>query len=180
MCSSDLSPFVAEQHFSLLALLRCEIQAIDQHWSLRRVAVSLSDGAPDDSLARAFELVPIASGGGSEPAWPTPDPARWREFLGAALRDDLADDLAAIRYRQAQHLARELGRVDDYFEHYEQELVARSARTGSEATTLKWCRCRYTWRTVGTGVLHGCRATIASLHRFLSHVHPKQHKCAEG
>lgn len=132
-----VSPFVAENHFSLLTLLRCEIQAIDQHWSLRRVAVSLPDGALDNSLARTFELVPIASDGGGVPAWPVPDPARWRDFLRAALADDLVDDLATIRNRQAQHLVRELGRVDDYFEHYEQELVARSARTGSEATKVK-------------------------------------------
>ena len=131
------SPFVAENHFSLLALLRCEIQAIDQHWSLRRVAVSLPDGTPDDSLARAFDLVPIASSGGGDPDWPTPDPARWREILRAALADDLTTDLAAIRIRQSQHLARELGRVDNYFEHYEQELTARSARTGSQVTKLK-------------------------------------------
>src|SRR2546425_899071 len=30
------TPFVAELHYSLVALVRCEIQAIDQHWSLRR------------------------------------------------------------------------------------------------------------------------------------------------
>lgn len=130
------SPFVAEHHFSLLALLRCEIQAIDQHWSLRRVAVSLPDGAPDDSLAQAFDFVPVAAGG-NEMIWPTPDPSRWREFLRQALASDLTDDLATIRNRQAQHLARELGRVDDYFEHYEQELAARSVRTGSEVTRVK-------------------------------------------
>ena len=131
------SPFVAECHFSLLALMRCEIQAIDQHWSLRRVAVSLPDGAPDDSLAQSLDLAQAAPDTGSEIRWPTPDPARWREFLRGALAEDLAFDLAAIHDRQSHHLRRELDRVDDYFEHYELELAGRAAHTGNENTKLK-------------------------------------------
>jgi hypothetical protein len=130
------SPFVAERHFSLLALLRCEIQAIDQHWSLRRVAVSLPDGARDDSLAHSLDLAPIACDTG-DISWPSPEPARWREFLRAALEQDLAADVATIRDRQSQHLRRELDRVDDYFEHYELELAGRAARSGNENTKLK-------------------------------------------
>jgi hypothetical protein len=49
-------PFKEDLHFSLLALARCEIQAIDQHWSLHRVAVSLPGGEPDDSLAQEFSF----------------------------------------------------------------------------------------------------------------------------
>jgi len=131
------SPFVAECHFSLLALMRCEIQAIDQHWSLRRVAVSLPDGAPDDALAQSLDLAQVAPDTGREISWPTPDPMPWREFLRGVLEEDLAFDLAAIRDRQSHHLRRELDRVDDYFEHYEQELAARAARTGNENTKLK-------------------------------------------
>ena len=44
------APFQPDFHFTLLALVRCEIQAIDQHWSLHRVAVSLPDGELDDAL----------------------------------------------------------------------------------------------------------------------------------
>ena len=131
------SAFAAERHYSLLALMRCEIQAIEQHWSLRRVAVSLPDGAPDDAFAQALDLTQAATGGDDAIPWPATDPARWREFLRAALEEDLTTDLAAIRDRQSQHLRRELERVDDYFEHYEQELAARSARTGNEVTRLK-------------------------------------------
>lgn len=72
------SAFVAAHHFSLLALARCEIQAIDQHWSLRRLAVSLPDGAPDESLARALDFTGLADGVVSAPVWPSPDPDRWR------------------------------------------------------------------------------------------------------
>ena len=131
------APFVAAPHFSLLALLRCEIQAIDQHWSLRRVAVSLSDGTPDDALAQSLDLAQVAPDATGTLVWPAPDPARWRPLLGAALETELAADLAAIRARQAQHLGRELERVDDYFERYEQELAARAARNRNEATKLK-------------------------------------------
>jgi hypothetical protein len=131
------SPFVAERHHSLLALLRCEIQAIDQQWSLRRVAVSLADGAPDEALAEALNLAQIAADPDAANSWPATEPARWREFLRAALETDLAADLAAIRDRQAAHLRRELERVDDYFEHYEQELATRAGRTGNAGTKLK-------------------------------------------
>ena len=85
-------------HFSLLALVRCEIQAIDQHWSLRRLAVSLPDGAPDEALARALDLTRRRR---RQARWPATEPARWREFLRAALEADLAADLAAIRDRQS-------------------------------------------------------------------------------
>jgi hypothetical protein len=130
-------PFVAAHHFSLLALVRCEIQAIDQHWSLRRVAVSLADGASDDALAHAVGLTELNAHPPAEISWPTPEPARWRDFLREALERELAADLAAIRVRQELHLRRELDRVDDYFEHYEQELAARAARSGKETVKLK-------------------------------------------
>lgn len=131
------TPFQADWHFSLLALVRCEIQAIDQHWSLRRLAVSLSDGAPDDALAATLDLTGVERTSSAELQWPTPELTRWHEWLCAALETDLAADLAVIRERQAKHLRRELERVDDYFEHYEQELATRAARTGREATKLK-------------------------------------------
>lgn len=130
------SPFVADRHFSLLALLRCEIQAIDQHWSLRRIAISLPDGEVDDALARSFDLAQ-ATDGGVDIGWPGSEPTRWREMLCGAFEADLAADLTAIRERQSQYLRRDLDRVDDYFEHYEQELKARAARTGNKSTKLK-------------------------------------------
>jgi len=131
-----VSPFTAAHHFSLLALVRCEIQAIDQHWSLRRIAVSLADGAPDDALARAVGLAQVNTQTPDDVVWPAPAAARWREWLQAALQEDLTNDLAAIHTRQEHYLRRELDRVDDYFEHYEQELAARAAR-GRENTKVK-------------------------------------------
>ena len=39
-------------HFTIVALLRCEIQAIDQHWSLHQLALAWPGGESDDGLAR--------------------------------------------------------------------------------------------------------------------------------
>jgi hypothetical protein len=131
------SAFAATHHFSLLALVRCEVQAIDQHWSLRRAVVSLPDGAPDAGLAESLEFAESAQDVAPFVAWPSPDPARWRRFLHDALEAELAADLAAIRERQASHLRRELDRVDDYFDHYEAELSARAGRIRNESTKMK-------------------------------------------
>jgi hypothetical protein len=130
-------PFAATNHFSLLALVRCEIQAIDQHWSLRRVAVSLPDGAPDDVLAQSLELADVAADPAGPIDWPKPVPGSWQTSLQAAVERDLDADLAAVQSRQSRHLRRELDRVDDYFERYEQELSERAARTGSENAKSK-------------------------------------------
>ena len=46
------APFKADFHFSLIAVARCEIQAMDQHWSLHRLAISLPGGESDEALAR--------------------------------------------------------------------------------------------------------------------------------
>jgi hypothetical protein len=131
------SAFTAARHFSLLALLRCEVQAIDQHWSLHRVAVSLPEGAPDAALAQSLDFLESAGATAAPLAWPPSEPERWSSFLHAALEVDLEADLAAIRARQANHLRRELERVDDYFEHYETELAARAGRTRNESTRMK-------------------------------------------
>ena len=130
------TPFKAAFHFSLVALVRCEIQAIDQHWSLRRLAVALPEGEPDESLAHSLGLVqPEASP--QDVPWPRPEPARWMTFLRGALEMDLVDDLAAIRARQENYLRRELDRIDEYFQNYEGELSARAARSTSQNTKLK-------------------------------------------
>jgi len=131
------APFVRGYHFSLVALVRAELQAIDQHWSLRRIAVSLADGAPDEALAQAVDLVELDPQPADDITWPTIEPERWHHVLRNAWTQDLQADLAAVRSRQAQYLRRELERLDDYFEHYEQELAARAARTTNANTKLK-------------------------------------------
>ena len=131
------APFKRDSHFSLVALARCEIQAIDQHWSLHRLAVSLPDGKPDDSLAREFSFAQPDSDGGAAVAWPAPEPARWQTFLKVALEADLVTELADVRARQDNYLRRELDRIDEYFARYEHELTARAARSASQTAKIK-------------------------------------------
>ncbi|MGO8679002.1 MAG: hypothetical protein ACLQVX_24445 [Limisphaerales bacterium] len=130
------APFKPAFHFSVVALLRCEIQAIDQHWSLRRLALAVPNGEPDDSLAESIGLAQ-ADPSPQDIQWPKLDPERWKVFLRAALEADLADDLAAIRVRQENYLRRELDRIDEYFQAYEAELTARAARSASKTAKLK-------------------------------------------
>jgi len=131
------SAFQATHHFSLMALVRCEIQAIDQHWSLHRLAVALPGGEPDEALAAALDFAELSENPPIEIDWPACDAAQIRDGLSAALTEALADELNLIRRRQENYLRRELDRIHDYFTGYEQELTQRAARTHSENTKLK-------------------------------------------
>jgi hypothetical protein len=131
------TPLTAAHHFNLVALLRCEIQAIDQHWSLHRLALSLPEGAPEPELAAGLALAEADPQPPVEIAWPPPEPGSWAGFLAAALAPELAPELAPIRVRQQQYLRRELERIDDYFSRYELELTTRAARSSNEASRLK-------------------------------------------
>lgn len=129
--------FTPDFHFTLLALARCEIQAIDQHWLLHRVAVSLPGGELDDDLARKIGFHQAGGKAAAEIAWPTPDPASWSQLLQRALEHELADELARVRARQENSLRREWERIEDYFGNYERELSARAGRSSSENSKLK-------------------------------------------
>jgi hypothetical protein len=131
------APFKGDFHFSLVALARCEIQAIDQHWSLHRVAVSLPGGEPDDLLAREFSFARANPEIAAGMVWPAPEPARWQSFLRVALEEDLGAELAAVRTRQENYLRRELDRIEEYFATYEQELSARAVRSASQTAKMK-------------------------------------------
>lgn len=131
------APFKPGFHFSLVALARCELQAIDQHWSLHRVAVSLADGESDAHLAKEFGFHQAGGAAVCEIDWPAPDPAAWHTFLQHAFEHELADELARIRARQEHSLRREVERVDTYFEDYEHELAARAGRSANAQSKLK-------------------------------------------
>jgi hypothetical protein len=131
------SPFKAAFHFSLVALVRCEIQAIDQHWLLCRLAVSVPGGEPDESLAQQVSFAQADPDLAAEAAWPAPDPTRWEAWLRQAVEADLAPELATVRARQEHYLRRELDRIDEYFANYEHELAARAARSASGNAKLK-------------------------------------------
>lgn len=129
--------FAADWRYSLVAVVRCEIQAIEQHWSLHRLAISLPDGEPDDDLARNLDLLTLTTTGPDQNQWPPPVPEAWQTHLQRALETDLETDLAQIRQRQEHYLRRELERVDDYFENYLKELGGRLVRSRSAETKTK-------------------------------------------
>jgi hypothetical protein len=131
------SPFSLAHHFSLLALVRCEVQAIDQHWSLHRLALSLPDGARDDALAQSLDSASLATPPDTGCAWPACVAAEWGQMLSAALVEELQTELGSVRARQENGLRRELDRVDDYFQNYERELAARAARSSSETAKVR-------------------------------------------
>jgi hypothetical protein len=130
-------PFQPDFHFSLLALARCELQAIDQHWSLHRVAVSLPGGEMDENLA--YEIGFQLGGGGStsEIVWPASNPAAWHMLLQRAFENELADEATRVRARQEHSLRRELERIDNYFENYAHELAVRARRSSNDQSKLK-------------------------------------------
>jgi hypothetical protein len=131
------APFQPDFHFSLVALARCELQAIDQHWSLHRVAVSLPEGEADEPLAHELGFHLEGGAVASEIIWPAPDPAAWHLLLQRAFEYELADELTPIWARQEHSLRREVERVDDYFENYEHELAARAGRSANAQSKLK-------------------------------------------
>lgn len=131
------APFQPDFHFSLVALARCELQAIDQHWSLHRVAISLPDGEADEHLGQEFTFYGSGGETTSEIIWPAPDPAAWHALLQRAFEYELANELLRIRARQEHSLRREVERIDDYFENYAHELSARAGRTVNAQAKMK-------------------------------------------
>jgi hypothetical protein len=120
-------------HFSLVAVVRCEIQAIDQHWSLHRVAIALPGGEADDLLATDLPLLDLAPGD-LEVIWPETQLSRWWPLLCQAIEREIQPEVEPVRARQQQYLRRELERLDDYFAHYENELSQRTARAGAASS----------------------------------------------
>lgn len=127
----------ASWHFSALFLVRSEIQAIDQHWFLHRTALSLPDGTRDAALEANLGFVEAAAALADDVEWPAANPGAWSPMLAAALRDDLADELAAVRRRQEMYLQRELARIDAYFAGYEHELTTRRRRTPTASVKME-------------------------------------------
>jgi len=129
------TPFIRAHHFSLAALVRCEVQAIDQHWSLHRVAMALPGGRVDDSLARELGFARVDPSPPAGLVWPVPDPRGWTPLLRRAIELETETELKGLRARQESHLSRELARVDGYFAAYSLELTERARR--SKGSPLK-------------------------------------------
>ncbi len=131
------SAFQAAWHFSLLALVRCELQATDQHWFLHRLVLGLPDGRRDENLARDLSFATALPTPAPPVLWPAPAPAQWGAAIHAAVQAELEPDVAAIRQRQENYLRRELDRIDSYFQGYEQELRGRRQRRPGEEAKAK-------------------------------------------
>ena len=129
------APFQPAWHPSLIALVRCEIQAMDQHWSAHRLALNLATGEADDALAETFELSSVDPK--AQPEWPAPDPASWLPQLTRILEAELAPELTGIRSRQERYLQRELERINGYYDAYERELRGRRRASGSESGQVR-------------------------------------------
>jgi hypothetical protein len=131
------TPFQLDWHHSLVALVRSELQAIEQHWSVHRLAITLPGGDPDDHLAASFDLAEVEPRPNVPVAWPEPALQDWNTRLRAALVRELDRELGGLRARQERHLARELDRIEDYFDGYERELTERQRRAHSETARVK-------------------------------------------
>lgn len=122
-------------HFSLVTVVRCEIQAIDQHWSLHRIAMALPGGEADEGLARDIDLLELGAADEAVIPWPRVEPAQWWPLLRRQIEEEMGPDIEMVRRRQQQYLAREMERLDDYFAHYEQELAQRTSRAKTATAT---------------------------------------------
>ena len=117
------TPFVADWAFSILAAMRCEVQAIDQTWSYHRLGFSLPSGDQDGSLEFMLEQMVRLEEARLE--WPEPELGVLNQWIGRAIETELAPELSSIKERQQLYLRRELTRIDDYFENYCRELRSR-------------------------------------------------------
>lgn len=131
------APFRRIWHCSLASLVRCEIQAIDQHWSLHRMTLALPGGEFDESLAQGFDFAQADTQPAEPISWPAIDPAAWLPRLRTALEEDLRAELETIRARQERYLRRELERIDDYFRSYAADLEERQGRSQSDTSKAR-------------------------------------------
>ena len=147
-----VSPFVPAWSFSVLAAVRCEVQAIDQTWSYHRLAFTLPGGEPDSSLEFALEQMIRLEQKGLP--WPGLEVAALSQWIGRALETELAPELNRIKERQHLYLHRELTRIDDYFENYSRELRDRMSHQKKDEA-----KQRYADRLEATRVEHNRRRT---------------------
>jgi hypothetical protein len=133
-----VTPFVPDWVFSVVAAIRCEVQAIDQSWSSHRLAFTLPGGERDSSLEFALEQMNPVDPVGEKPDWPILDFAAVSDWVGRALRSELTPELTKIEERQELFLRRELTRIDEYFENYGRELSERLNRQRTEESTKRF------------------------------------------
>ena len=146
------TPFVTNWAFSILAAIRCEVQAIDQTWSYHRLGFSLPGGDQDGSLE--FMLEQMVQPEQTSLQWPELDLGILNQWIARAIESELAPELSKIKERQQLYLRRELNRIDDYFENYSGELRARMDHQKKEDA-----KQRYADRLEATQAEHRRRRT---------------------
>jgi hypothetical protein len=135
----DVTPFKPVWIYSVVASVRCEVQASDQSWSSHRLAFTLPAGERDASLEFALEQMSIVQT--VEVDWPALDLGLLSGWIGVTIRSELASELEKIKERQQTFLRRELNRIDEYFERYASELRERMERQHKEEA-IKRCADR--------------------------------------
>lgn len=150
--------------YSVVASLRCEIQASDQSWSSHRLAFTLPAGERDTSLEFGLEQMSIVKS--IEMDWPALDAGLLSDWVVTALRSELASELGRIKERQQLLLRRELNRIDEYFENYASELRERMGYQHKEEAIK-----RYADRLEATRLEHNRRRTD-QIERHTIHVIP--------
>jgi hypothetical protein len=159
-----LSPLTSHVHFSFVGVLRCEIQAVDQHWTQHRIAINLKTGGPDPHLAEQIGILEPWNASGPID-WPTYHQQNWKEALLRALEQETHSTIRSIRTRQLNYLQRELFRVDRFFRDYEAELTQRldRSRTASGRSKiedrLKAARSEHQNRRIDQIKRHSIRQT---------------------
>jgi hypothetical protein len=158
------APFVRTWIFSVVAAVRCEVQANDQSWSSHRLAFTLPTGDCDASLEFALEQMNAVEP--VEVDWPALDPSLLSDWITRALGSELAPELSRIKERQQLFLRRELTRIDAYFQNYARELRERMGSQRKEEAIK-----RYADRLEATRLEHDRRRTD-QIERHTIHVVP--------
>jgi hypothetical protein len=158
------APFLRTWIFSVVAAVRCEVQAHDQSWSNHRFAFTLPTGERDGALEFALEQMSVVEP--VEVDWPALDPGLLSDWVDRAIGSELAPELSKIKERQQLFLRRELNRIDEYFENYARELRERIGRQHKE-DAIK----RYADRLEATRLEHNRRRTD-QIERHTIHVVP--------
>src|ERR1700756_2673086 len=117
------TPFVPDWAPSILAAVRCEVQAIDQTWSYHRLGFSLPIGDQDGSLEFMLEQMVQLEQAALE--WPGAALGVLNQWIGGAIENELDSGVSKIKERQQLYFRRELTRIYDYFENYSRELRSR-------------------------------------------------------
>jgi len=129
--SPEFSPIVATRHFSMVFVVRLEIQSIEQHWALHRIACAWPGAWRDHNLEEnLLMLAPQKAVGGEEILWPECSPDEQNKTLRQLL-EGIRDDIGPVLGRQQKYLEKELRRIDLYFTRQIAELKSRARPTGA-------------------------------------------------